>query len=955
MSEQTNDALLDELNAMPEKEKKKKKGKKKGGEEKPKEEPPKEEAPKEEPKAEEPKKEEEKKEEEDKKEGEEKKEEDEKKEENAPKKKKIVKKVVKKVKKGKGKENDALIKLLQEKKQKEKELEEQMIREEAERERKRKEEEEAERIRQEELERIEELKKKEENDKIMHFKMLGITTKEMKILQENKEKTEKQLQQQGTSLDEVLSSLKNIKGGYKKKKVPKGQKEKKEEDTNEKKEEIEKESEEQPSQKEEKPAENVETIKVEGEVDDEDNKKFVVDDNNDVDDWEDAVEENEPEENQEDENNDAENDKEKEEKEKEGKEKKEEKEKEDKPESTVEEKAVKTNKKQKAKKENIPKELKPSARLRAPIVCILGHVDTGKTKILDKLRRSNVQGGEAGGITQQIGATFLPLDNFKQHIQKINKKFQIETNIPGILLIDTPGHASFQNLRSRGSSLCDIAVLIINVMKGIEKQTIESLELLRQKKTPFIIALNQIDRIYQWKSTEWGAFRESYDQQRKPQQRQFNDLVKDNKTQLIKNNLNTELYDENPSMREYINLVPTSAITGEGMPDLLGLLVYISQKYYARKIEFKEEVQCTILEVKVLEGIGTTIDVILVNGTLHVGDKIIIGGMFGPIRTQIKIILTPQKMKEMRVKCEYDRHDEISGAIGVKLFCPELENALAGSPLYVYKTEEEAEKFGREITKDFNSIVTDFISKTGKGIMVQASTLGSLEAILTYLHDQKIQVSVVGVGNLNKKDVVKMQTTHAKQEDPLKEDLVILAFDNKVLPEAQQFADANGIKIFNDDVIYHLFDSYIEFKKQCELERKKSKEKEAIFPCMLKTVMFINKKDPLIIGVDVVEGILKLGTPLYCPEKELPIGVVEGMEKDHKPINNVRPIDGSVSIRLKVFDSSITAGRHFDEKCTFISQITRNSIDALKGYFKDDMTMDDWKTVIKLKKILKIN
>ena len=238
--------------------------------------------------------------------------------------------------------------------------------------------------------------------------------------------------------------------------------------------------------------------------------------------------------------------------------------------------------------------------------------------------------------------------------------------------------------------------------------------------------------------------------------------------------------------------------------------------------------------------------------------------------------------------------------------------------------------------------------------MVQASTLGSLEAILTYLHEQKISVSCVGVGNLNKKDVIKMQTTHAQQENPLKEDLVILSFDNKVIPEAQQFADANGIKIFNDDVIYHLFDSYIEYKKECQLERKKAKEKEAIFPCMLKTVMFINKKDTLIIGVDVVEGILKIGTPLYCPEKKLPIGVVEGMEKDHKPINNVKPVDGSVSIRLRVFDSSLTAGRHFDEKCTFVAQITRNSIDALKEFFREDMTQDDWKTVIKLKKILEI-
>ena len=604
--------------------------------------------------------------------------------------------------------------------------------------------------------------------------------------------------------------------------------------------------------------------------------------------------------------------------------------------------------------ENLTIDKKTNKKLRAPIICVLGHVDAGKTKILDKLRHSNVQIGEAGGITQQIGATFVPIENFEQHLKKIDKKFQIKPQIPGILLIDTPGHASFQNLRSRGSSLCDIAVVIVNIVKGLEQQTLESLEILKQRKTPFIVALNQLDRIYQWNSTEWGGFRESYDKQKKSQKKEFTRLVDENKTQFIKNNLNTELYDKNEEMNTYVNLVPTSAITGEGLPDVLGLLVYLTQKYLLKKIEYIDEIQCTILEVKVLEGIGTTIDVILVNGTIKVGDKIVVGGLFGPIKTTVKIILLPHPMKEMRVKCEYERHDQISGAIGVKLFCPDLENALAGSPLYVYKSDEEAEKYGKEITRDFNSIVQDDLAKNGKGIMVQASTLGSLEAILTYLKDQKIQVSVVGVGNLNKKDVIKMQTVHSQTENPLKEDLVILCFDNKVLPEAQQYADQCGIKILNDEVIYHLFDSYIAFKKQCEEERKKEKEKEAIFPCVLKTVMFINKKDPLIIGVDVVEGILKVGTPIYCVEKKLNIGTVESIEKEHKSINNVKPQDGSVSIRVKVVDNSLAAGRHFDEKSTFISKITRNSIDALKQYFRDDMTTDDWKIVIKLKKILEI-
>ena len=786
------------------------------------------------------------------------------------------------------------------------------------------------------------------------------------------------LKQQGTNLNEFLESLKDMKHNKKKKKkvITKKEDKKEEENQDENKEEsnkeIKEENKDEENEKEEKDDAN--DVEVGEEV-------IVAENNDAVDDWEedlgDEKDNNKEQEQEKEKENQFDNDEE-EEKPKQEENKDKDKKSEEKTEEKKEEvkKPVKENKKNKKKKgknkkdeeeeeqeqENSKekqakvslKEIRDNARLRAPIVCILGHVDAGKTKILDKLRHSNVQLGEAGGITQQIGATFIPIENIQTHISKISEKFQTKSRIPGILLIDTPGHASFTNLRSRGSSLCDIAVLILNIDKGIEKQSVESLDLLRMRKTPFIVALNQIDRTYNWKSYPWSGFEDSYRKQKEQQKRLFNEKVEQNQMQFIKNNINTELYYKNTNMKEYVNLVPTSAITGEGLPDLLGLLVYLTDNYLIRQITFKEEVKCSILEVKVLESVGTTIDVVLVNGTIHVGDKIVIGGLLGPIKTVVKIILLPKPMKEMRVKCEYDRYDEISGAIGVKIFCQDLENALAGSPLYVYKTEEEAEKYCNEISRDFNSIVQKYLNNKGKGIMVQASTLGSLEAILTFLGEQKVDVAVVGVGNLNKKDVIKLQIKHAEDENVKKEDLVVLCFDNKVLPEAQKFADENSIKIFVDDVIYHLFDKFIEFKKQCELERKKDKEKEAIFPCSLKTVMFINKKDPLIIGVSVTEGVLKIGTPIYCVEKKIPIGVVESIEREKKPINNVRPNDGDVAIRIKVADSSLAAGRHFDENSTYISQITRASIDALKNYFREDMTTDDWKLVIKLKKELNI-
>jgi len=888
----TNDDLLNELSSMPSK--KKGKGKQPAKEEK-QPEPPKEEI-------NEPKQEEQPEEAND----DEKEEAEEKPEKGGDKKpkKKVVKKVVKKQTK-----EDKFLKLLQEQAKKKKELEEKLQREAEEEERRIKEEEERQRKIEEEKKKQEDLEKQKEIERLELLRSRGIKAADLKKLDQKKQQTEEELKKQGFTggLDEFLKSI-PTKGPIKKKpakktqtqtsNVPKQEEEyvpKEEEQLQEQKEIIEK-----PNEELLKYAEKDVSMKINTENDDLD--------------WED-FDENKVEEKP---KKEAQKEKEKEEIE------------------TIKidiDKEVSStatdNKKQRAK----PKEKKaavveepeyiPQAKLRSPIICILGHVDTGKTKILDKLRKTNVQEGEAGGITQQIGATFFPIENFAHHVSKIPEKFRIDPKVPGFLVIDTPGHESFQNLRVRGSSLCDLAVLVVDIMHGLEKQTIDSIELLRRRKTPFIIALNKIDRIYQWKSTEWGGFRDSFEVQKKNQTREFNDRLNKIIMQLVQNNLNVALYDENPSMKEYINIVPTSAVTGEGMPDLIGMFVYIGQKFLMKKIEFKEEIQCTILEVKVLEGTGTTIDVILVNGTLKVGDKIIIGGLFGPIKTTIKILLTPHPMKEMRIKSEYLHHESISGAIGVKIFGTELENALAGSPLYVYKSEEEAEKYAAEITQDFNSIIKDYLSKTGKGIMVQASTLGSLEAILTYLHEKKIEIAAVGLGNLQKKDIIKLKTIHSKEENPLKEYLTILAFDIKVTQEIQQFSEETGIKIFSADVIYHLFDSYVHYSQQCKEERKKQKEREAVFPCMLKIVpnAVFNRKDPIIVGVDVTEGILKVGTPLIVLDKKLPLGIVEGIESNKKQINNVRPKDGSVAIRIKPSDSSITVGRQFEETDVIASHV----------------------------------
>lgn len=336
--------------------------------------------------------------------------------------------------------------------------------------------------------------------------------------------------------------------------------------------------------------------------------------------------------------------------------------------------------------------------LRSPICCILGHVDTGKTKLLDKIRSTNVQEGEAGGITQQIGATYFPVDALKKKTAVVNKDGKFEFKIPGLLVIDTPGHESFTNLRSRGSSLCNIAILVVDIMHGLEPQTIESIRLLREKKTPFIVALNKIDRLYGWKKIDNNGFKESLSFQGKAVQSEFRDRLEKTKLAFAEQGFNSELFYENKSLAKNVSLVPTSAHTGEGIPDMIRLITSLTQERMTNSLMYLSEVEATVLEVKVVEGLGTTIDVILSNGVLREGDRIVLCGTQGAICTNIRALLTPAEMKELRVKSQYVHNKEIKAAMGVKISADGLENAIAGSRLMVVGPDDDEEDLEEEVS-----------------------------------------------------------------------------------------------------------------------------------------------------------------------------------------------------------------------------------------------------------------
>ncbi|XP_074600473.1 eukaryotic translation initiation factor 5B [Brevipalpus obovatus] len=611
----------------------------------------------------------------------------------------------------------------------------------------------------------------------------------------------------------------------------------------------------------------------------------------------------------------------------------------------------------------IKEEKSSPPELRSPVICVLGHVDTGKTKLLDYIRHSHVQDHEAGGITQQIGATFIPPSAV--HDQTKHVKNVAELKLPGLLTIDTPGHESFSNLRSRGSSLCDIAILVVDIMHGLEPQTIESLNMLKSRKTPFIIALNKIDRLYSWNENIKSKDKVPGNKDKLDRTTDVEELIKSqpNNTKLEfqervntviremnENEMNAALFYSNPDPKVYVSMVPTSAFSGAGMGNLINLIVTYSQERLRKRLMFDpDNLRATVLEVKAMPGLGTTIDVILVNGKLCEGDRIIMAGHDGPFETNIRSLLVPQPLKELRVKCAFETLKTVYGSMGVKITGHDLDKTIAGLELHVARNEDNARELKEICWRQFGDAMKA-IKCSDKGVYVQASTLGSLEALLKFLKDSKISYSGVRIGPVVRKDVMKASVMLEIAPDYA----VILAFDVKVERDAQELADQLGVKIFTAEIIYHLFDKFTAYRDDIKQKRKEQYRNVAVFPCKLRILpqFIFRDRDPIIVGVSVEDGLLVTGTPLAVLSKEsVDLGRVSSIEINNKPVESARRgQEVCIKIEATGSDGPRQLGRHFEATDMIASRITRESIDVVKEYFRDDLQKSDWQLIMELKK-----
>ncbi|MGA2523692.1 MAG: translation initiation factor IF-2 [Candidatus Bathyarchaeia archaeon] len=570
---------------------------------------------------------------------------------------------------------------------------------------------------------------------------------------------------------------------------------------------------------------------------------------------------------------------------------------------------------------------------RQPIVCVLGHVDAGKTSLLDELRKTSVQAREAGGMTQHIGASFFPVETLKQLIGPLLSNFKSGIEIPGLLIVDTPGHEAFTNLRRRGGSVADIAILVVDTLRGFEAQTYECIEILKARKTPFLVAVNKIDRIPGWTAQPGAPFMKSYMAQSSFVREALDNRLYTIMGEFSRQGFKTDRFDHIRDFTINVALVPTSAKTGEGLSELVMVLVGLSQQFLKKRLQTTDgAAKGSILEVKEEPGLGLTLNAIIYDGTLHRDDLVVVGGRDGPISSRVRTILVPKPLDEMRdPRDKFTSVECVFASAGIKIVAPGLERALAGAPLFAVPTGEDPTKYCNLITEEIGRIR---IAKEIDGVIVKADTLGSLEAMAEILKANNVQVRIADVGDISKRDVI--EASVVKTRRPLVG--AILAFGVKTLPDAEVEAAANGIPIFNQPIIYNLIDAYLQWAKN-KRETKSEAEFEALVKPGKVTVLpncIFHRAKPLVVGVEVLAGRLKPKYGLMRKEDGSDLGEVDQIQDQGKAISEAK-----VGMQVAISMDKPIAGRHVFEKDILYVKVPEKDAQTMLTTHADDLTAEE--------------
>ena len=543
---------------------------------------------------------------------------------------------------------------------------------------------------------------------------------------------------------------------------------------------------------------------------------------------------------------------------------------------------------------------------RQPIVAVLGHVDHGKTSLLDHVRslgeqsRSSVMDREAGGITQHIGATEVPSDVLNRLCAPLlgGKTF----DSPGLLFIDTPGHHSFSSLRSRGGSLADIAILMVDIMEGCRPQTKESLRILKQSKTPFVVAANKVDRIHGWDAEDGRSMAISMRGQSKESLGLFDQRYWELVGQFAEEGFNLERYEKIKDFTKEIAMVPISAREGEGIQDLLAVVIGLAERYLSDQLtDVDGSGEATVLEMKEERGLGKTLDLILHRGSIRKGDEIVLVSDRGGISTHVKGLFSPRGMSEMRDAGDrWDNTEAAYAAAGVKISAPSLDGVLVGTTLRVVNSDEERSAAIASADEEANlSIELD-----EEGVCIKSDTVGGLEALAKELREVGVPVREASIGKVSRRDVRSAEAS----SDPLHR--IIMAFSTEILEEAEDEISSSeaGVKHIGSDIIYRILEEREEWVEARKNELEEESREIVVYPgrIMLLPDHTFRVSKPAVVGVRVLAGRVHIGQGLLKDGNR--VGRIKSIRSGQESLKEARQ---GAEVAISV--DGVTVGRQIEE------------------------------------------
>ncbi len=556
--------------------------------------------------------------------------------------------------------------------------------------------------------------------------------------------------------------------------------------------------------------------------------------------------------------------------------------------------------------------------LRNPIVTLMGHVDHGKSSILDAIRGKEYTKLEVGEITQHISCTFVPKEHIERLCENLLKKFKFQIIFNGFLFVDTPGHAAFVHLRKRGGSFADIAILVIDIIEGIKEQTIESINIIKIYKIPFLIALNKIDKLPDWKITKNLSFLEAIKEQKEKVLYELDKKVYEIVAKMYEFGFNCERFDRVTDFKTQIPIVPLSAKTKEGIAELLLIIAGISQIFLKDKLKVEEKNYGSVLEIKDVKGLGKVADCILYSGKIKRGDYIIFAGK-EPIVTKVKAIFLFPELSDIRFEKQFLSADYAFACNSIRIWADNLENVIPGSEFIVVEKEEEIENAKKEL-KTFETIE---FKKEIDGVIAKAESIGSLEALIRMLEQKNIPIRIASIGKLKKEEILDAELIKNEKYK------AILAFNVKISEEEKQILKDKGIKVFEGNIIYKIIEEFEKYLKEYEKQEIEQILSKINRPCMIKVLpgFVFRRSEPAIFGVEVLKGILFKGTLLKRQDGKI-VGKVKDIQKENISYDFAKKGE-KVAISI---DEAIV-GRTFKENDILISALSEEDIKILEKYF----------------------